>query len=226
MSDKQCTLKLEELPEFIFGAEGDEGDASTEGASSETDPNASTSTDAGSADHEDDEDEEIDDDDPAKGLKSALAKERRAAKAEKRRADALQREKEDRDLATKTEVEQAKIREQRATEKLTKLAEGFKRSAIDNAIRAAAKNFIDPEDAVAGVDRKSITSEQDKDDPSDVSVDTKSVERAVKELAAKKAHYLKTGTDDGEPTGGQFGGSKRKQGTPDEVYKDRYPSLR
>lgn len=225
MSDKQHTLKLEDLPEFIFGADGEGDDPADTSTGSSEDPNPTDPADAGS-DPDEDEEEEIAEDDPAKGLKSALAKERRAAKAEKKRADALQREKDEAELAKKSEVEQAKIRADRATEKLAKLTEGFKRSAIENAIRAAASDFVDPEDAVAGVDRSSITVEQDKDDPSDVTIDTKSVERAVKALAAKKSHYLKTGTNDGEATGGQFGGSKRKQTTPDEVYKDRYPSLR
>jgi len=227
MSDKQYTLKLEELPEFIFGADG-EGDSTDTSTKSGEDSNAQQKQEPAGSDPADEEHEEEDDDDKdtdTKGLKSALAKERAAAKAEKKRADALQRDKDDRDLATKSEIDQAKIKEQKATAKLEKLTAGFQRSALDNAIRAAAKDFVDPEDAVAGVDRSQLVFEQDKEDPSDVTIDAKSVERAVKALAAKKAHYLKTGTTDSEATGGQFGGSKRKQGTPDQVYKERYPSL-
>lgn len=236
MDIKQLTLlNLEALEEFILGAEGEGGDqnGSSSNDSSEGGDSAGGASQNASGDTDDDngdDDEHEDRNDPkVKGLRSALAKERaRANKAEKE-LNARTKADEEAALKEKTELEQAQIREQKANDRLTKLTEGYRKSAIDRAIEKAAKDFIDPDDAISGVDRSSIEVEQDEDDPSDIKVDQRSVERAVKALAASKPHFLRKGTDDGEATGSGFGGSrsgKNSEKSKEQVYRDRYPSLR
>lgn len=212
------------LPEFIFGAEG-EGEATSTGTPADASKSSQESAGGASQDAEGDTEEHEDDDhddkdDPkVKGLKSALAAERKRANAAERAARAAAKEKEERDLAEKTEIEQLQIKDKKNTERLEKLTAGYRRSALDAAIEKAAKDFTDPADAVAGVDRTQIEVEQDDEDPSIVKVDEKSVIRAVKALAAEKKHWLKpTGTDDGQATGSGFGGSKK---TPNEATREQ-----
>lgn len=212
------------LPSIIFGAEG-EGDGDDSGDSGDNDD------DAGSDDDNDDDAGDGDDDkpDPAAGLKSALQKERARANALEKRLKAEDRKKAEAALKEKTELEQSQIKQQAAEDRASKLAAGFLRSNIDRAIeRAAAKaGFIDTSDALLGVDRKNIVADQDDDDPQNVTVDEKSVRDAVKALATAKAHLLRKGTDDGEPTGGQFGrGQKQKKLTSEEALQAKYPALR
>ena len=68
--------------------------------------------------------------------------------------------------------------------------------------------------------------EQDDDDPSVITIDQKSIAAQVKALSTKKPHFIKTGTEDGEPTGSSFGGTKtpKKTNRSDEL-KAAYPSL-
>jgi molecular chaperone GrpE (heat shock protein) len=217
------------LPEFIFGAEDSVVPPGT--GTPPADPNPNPEGDP----QEDDPAEEDLDSKDLTGLKSALSAEREARKAEekerKRLAKELQTRKEaeeQEELKKKSDLEQAQIKEKAATDKATKLAEGFLREKLDTAIRNAASNFVDPTDAIDKIDRSKLTYEQDSDDPSKVTIDMKSVEKAVKDLATKKPHFLKTGTPDGQPTGGQFGGSgnQNNKQTPEEVYKERYSALR
>jgi len=222
---------LDFLPELIFGAEGDENSKGPSSDSNGESSNSSTDSEetAGSSsdDQQDDNSSHDDADDPkVKGLKTALAEERKAAKEAAKRANALQKEKDARELAEKTAIEQAEIREQKANERVQRLADGLLKTRLEAAITAAAADFIDPADAIDGVDRSALTYEQDDDDPSQITIDVKSVQKAVKDLATRKPHYLKHGTDDGEPSGSSFGGSRRKKQTDDETYKDTYPSLR
>lgn len=225
------TLDLLEklLPAVFFGAEGDGDD---DGG------NDDSSDDAGGDDHEDDSNDDDnghdDADDPkVKGLKSALAKERAAREAAEKRLKAAAaksaKEQADRELADKSEVEQAQAREQQAKDRADKLAAGLLSRDIEAAIRREAEkqDFIDPEDAIAGVDRASLVYTQDDDDPTDITIDLKTVTTAVKAIATKKPHFVKSGTDDGEATGGQFGrGSKKKQQTSEDALKQKYPGLR
>lgn len=217
------------LPAVIFGAEGEgEGNDASASTDSNDADNSDNDDDAGSDDANKDEVHNDADDERTKGLRSALAKERaRANKAEKAAKAAL-KEKEDRELAEKSEVEQAQIREQKAQERAEKLANGFLQRTLNDAIRKAANDlkFIDPSDAIEGVERSGFVYSQDDDDPAEVEVDEKSITAAVKALATKKPHFLKTGTDDGEPTGGQFGGSRKKKTTSEEEFKKKYPALR
>lgn len=230
---KQSTFNINDLPEFIFGAEG-------EGDNADSQSNSDQSNSESSSDSSEDHDESLnssskgdssankhdDQDDPKTiALKKALDVERANAKAATKRADALQKAQDDRDLASKSEAEQAQIRAERAEAKVTKAAEGLLRVALNSAIKKSAANFIDPEDAISGVDLSKINWTQDEEDPSEIEIDTKSVEIQVKALAAKKPHYLNKGTEDGQPSGSQFGGSKRQNKSNDDKYRSTYPSL-
>lgn len=228
MAKQKNWFILDELPEFILGAddeddpEGDSGDSGDDaGDLSQDDNGAAGSNSEGSSEHDDADDPKV------KGLKSALDAERAKSKAAEKKATALQKEKDAKDLADKSEIEQAQIRAEKAEEKATKLAAGYVRDALNGAIKDAANKlkFLDVTDALDGVDRSKLTYEQDEDDPTEVSIDLKILEKEVKALAQRKPHFLEKGTEDGGPTGGQFGGSKKKQKTPSDTYKERYPSL-
>lgn len=225
-------LTLDDLPEFIFGAEGDEDASNGASTDSSTDDQggaggASDDASGDADDHDDDDDNEHDDrnDPKVKGLRDALKAERRRANTAERAAKAAAKEKDERELAEKSAIEQAETRAQRATERLQKLSDGYRKSAIDRAIEKAASDFIDPNDAVTTIDRSLIEVEQDDEDPSIVKVDAKSVTRAVKALAAEKSHWLKKpGTDDGKPSGSGFGGSKRTdtEQSREAALRDKY----
>lgn len=225
MRNKQ-QLSIEDLPNFIIGAEGEGEENSSD--DSRGDAGDSSSNDLGNAGSNSDGSQEHDDaDDPkVKGLKTALESERDKAKRLEKENKRLAKAQEDRELAEKDEIEREKIRADKAEEKNQRLAAGFLKSNLDSAIRAAAATFIDPTDALDGVDRSKISVEQDDDDPSIVTIDSKSVEKVVKDLATRKPHFLKTGTSDDEPTGSQFGAPPRKKKNSEEVYKENYPSLR
>lgn len=218
------------FPEEISGAEED---PAAPPAGTDPDPNAGSAgdpdPDAGSG-NQDDSDKEGDKEpkEDVSGLKSALSKERRRAELAEKEAKRLKKAEEERELAAKSESERATIAAQKAEEKAAKAAQGLLKRDINDAIRCEAQklNFIDPEDAVEGVGWDSIEYTQDDENPSDIKIDQKTVAAAVKALAAKKKHFLKSGTDDGEPTGGKFGGagSKKTPDTEDELRK-LYPSL-
>lgn len=214
------------LPAVIFGAEGEnEGEGDNDNPSGDEDENAGSGSD-----NDDPEDGEHDDanDPKVKGLKAALAAERRKNAALEKKQKQADKAKADAELAEKSELEQAQTKAQQAEERAQKLANGFLQSNINAAIRSAARdlNFIDVDDALAGVERSGITYDQDSDDPSDVSVDEDTVIAAVKALAKKKPHFLKTGTDDGDPTGSPMGGSRKKKLSSDEELAKKYPALR
>jgi hypothetical protein len=229
---QQCNW-LTLLPEVIIGAEDDatgtEGDQKTsESSSSDSSKDNKASTGSASKDSSEATNDDGHDDanDPKViGLKTALETERSTRKAQDKELAKLRREKEERELAEKTEVEQAQIKADKAVARADKLAAGLLDRDLNDAIRTAAEAFIDPTDAIEGVDRKKLVFEQDPDDPSNITIDKKSVERAVKDLATRKPHFLKQGTEDGEPSGSTFGGNQRKKKTADETYKERYPSL-
>lgn len=225
------SINLDDLPEVIFGAEDPPAD---NGVDTQNQSGAAGSSNNGAAggtstDDPDDTDDASTGNDDTAGLKSALAKERKAARDEKKRADALQREKDARELAEKTAIEQAEIKAQEAAARAARLAEGLLNRDLEAAITRAAQalNFIDVTDALAGVDRTSLVYEQDEDDPTQITIDLKTVEREVKRLATAKPHFVKAGTDDRDATGSNFGnGGRKPTKTPLEVYQEKYPSLR
>lgn len=233
-------IHTNELPEWlilfgdIIGAEGEGED--TPPAGSEGEPNGSGDDPEGDDpdDHEDDAGKDLPEDHP---LKLAIKKERQARKAAEREAAKLAKEKSKRDreaedakLAEQGELAQEKAKRERAEAQAQKLATGYRKSAVDRAIERAAGElkFIDVDDALSGVDREGITVEQDDEDPSVVKVDTKTVKAAVKALADRKKHLIRSGTEDGAPTGSQFGagGQRKGKATDDDRMKEIYPSLR
>lgn len=233
----QVTLPDWLLNRIISGAEqgdpdGSQGDSGEGQRGSEDPPQGDDPAgDAGDPDDEDDPDDKAE-------LKKALSKERkerkdrdRAARKAERELARLRQEAEDSKTAEKGEAAAEKVKRERAEARLEKLVTGYRKSALDSAIEKAARaaKFIDTDDAIAGVDRSGISVEQDEDDPADVTIDTKTVERAVKELATRKRHLVQGGTSDGEPSGSRFGGAGGKGDkakTDDERIKALYPSLR
>lgn len=203
---------------------GDAGDAGDAGNQGDPDPAAA---DAGDGDGDDEIPDNLEE------IKAALKKERtnsREAKSLRKQLAAAQKLLDEAADKDKSEKERAEKRATQAEERAAKLASGYKRSAVDTAIERAARaaKFHDPTDAIAQIDRSGITVEQDEDDPSDVTVDSKSVVAAVKALAAAKKHLIDTGEGKGEgdPSGSTFGsGPSGKKGLTPERLKELYPSL-
>ena len=224
------TKAIDELiPYIIIGAEGDEGEGGqgSEGESGDgegDDDSGEGEEEPGGASGDADDDSKPD----VSGLKSALAKERSENKAKEKELRALRKAQTAAENAKKSDLERAQGEAEANKAKAEKLAAGFLRTSLHGAIRAEAQRqgFIDVEDALAGISQDDLTFEQDEDDPSEVDIDLKSVTKAVKALATKKPHFIKSGTDDGEPSGSQFGGSKKKTKTSDDELRERYPSLR
>lgn len=162
------------------------------------------------------------------GLKSALEKERQNNRKLSKDLRRFQKAEAEAEMAKKTELEQAQAREEAATKRVQSLAQALLTTQLHNRIahEAASMGFIDTDDAIKGVDISSIEYEQDEEDPTQVDIDVKSIKAALKDLSTKKPHYLRTGTDDGDPTGTPHGGRKKKKRTSEQTYRDRYPSLR
>lgn len=239
--DTQCTwiTLLTGLPEYVYGAEDPPEGTGNDSSNSSGEPkekpegNADGSEGENPDDDEEDDNSDLDEKDLA-GLKSAIAKERAAAKqalkdkkAAEKEAKTLREAKEAEELEKGDKVVKAETKLTKAEDKLKKLSEGFLTSSINTAIRKAAEkaDFVDPDDAIEGIALKDLTYEQDDDDPSKVDIDLKSVEKAVKALATKKPHFLKQGTSDGQPTGGQFGGSQQKKPSSEDALRKLYPAL-
>lgn len=212
-------------PGVILGHEDPDaaGDSSD---SSEEDPEGEGET--GSTDSTDSTGETSGEETDLEKLQKALNAERRNSKKLERE---LRKERNVKAAVSQEEndtVEEAKQREAAALARSEKLAAGILKRDIDSAIREAAREakFIDVEDAVNGVDRTKITFDQDDEDPTDIDIDLTTVSTVVKALAAKKQHFIRKGTNDGEATGSAHGGTRRrKTQTPEEVYAERYPSL-
>lgn len=210
-------------PGVILGHEGDE--------------NADDQSDSGDNDDDDSNDDgDVDDQGQSSSegetdldkVTKALAAERRNSKRLERELRKANNEKAAVKQAESETIEEARTREAAANSRAEKLAAGILKRDIDNAIRDQARElkFIDVEDAVNGVDRTKITFDQDDEDPSDIDIDLDTVKSVVKALAAKKKHFIRIGTDDGEPTGSAHGGSrKRKTATAEEAYAQHYPNL-
>lgn len=207
--------------QFYFGREGEEGGEGTDDEGESTEEGQE-----GAGSGSDDSDDDNTPDDRAE-LKGALANERKARKAAEKRATALAKDKEKADLAKQTSEEQAIARAEKAEEQKEKLAARFLNRELESAIRRAARDekFIDPADAIDGVERNALIFEQDEDDPAEVTIDAKSITKAVKALATKKPHFIQSGTDDGEQSGSKFGrGGKGDRKETD--YSKLYPALR
>lgn len=153
-------------------------------------------------------------------LKKALEAERRLrTKAEKANKVKEQAEA-DKALQEQGEIVALKTKLEREQEKNSKLARGYLADKLNDAIREEARslNFIDVTDALTDKVRGEISVEQDDDEPSTVVIDMATLKTAVKNLASAKPHLIKSGTEDGEPTGSSMGG-KGKKDAPNEREK-------
>lgn len=177
-------------------------------------------------------------DDDTAGLKTALQKERESRKAMERELKALKKADEARTSAEKTEIERATEAEKKTSDKVARLAKGFRDNAVNSAILEAAKTakFRDPSDALRPEVLSAIGVEQDEDDPSKVEIDKATVTEAIKQLAKSKPHYLNTDNSGsgaaGERklprSGSTFGGSNNngQQPSKEQQLAARYPALR
>jgi hypothetical protein len=169
------------------------------------------------------------------GLKSALEKERNEKKALDKELKAYRKKEEERTAAEKTEIERATDTAAKEAARVQKLAAGFRNNAVNSAILKAAANakFLDPSDALRTEVIEAIGVEQDEDDPSQVTIDEKSVVAAVKALATSKKHYVASGDGSQQQqkqapkSGSSFGGGAPQSNlTADEqALAKRYPAL-
>lgn len=229
-------------PEYLFtGAEGEGGESSEGGSGDSVEDEESEEGESGDAEKGGGSTEGKEED--LSNLKSALAKERQDRKRFEKELKKLQKRDADAELDKKGEVEKLAAQLQKSQDALGKFGPKFLQRAINDAIRDAAtdskllggKVFADVTDALALVDRQDLDYEQDEDDPSEVEIDVKSVQAAVKALAEKKKHLL-TGDIDTEeeeerppshqpPSGSRFNGKKKKNEADEAALKLRYPSL-
>ena len=166
-------------------------------------------------DEEDEDEEDEEDEDDNAGLLSALRKERKARK---------RAEKENRELEElrkfKRETEEANA--EKAEEKATKLETALREERLVARLTAEAnkQNFIDPEDAILGVDEDLLEFDDDGN------VDKDSVKKAVKDLAERKKHLIDSGDSGASKSGSKFGGGKGKKGSDSKALQEKYPALR
>jgi hypothetical protein len=171
--------------------------------------------------------------DDAAGLKSALQKERTERRAMEKELKAFRAAQTAKDDAEKTEVQRLTDQQTQASQRLQKLADGYRNNAVEAAILRAATEakFRDPSDALRAEVLSAIGVEQDQDDPTAITIDSATVKDAVKALAKSKPHYLQApagaqGT--GAPSGSKFGGGSNSGGKPDQnaALLKAYPALR
>lgn len=225
---RNCTMNedlLKLFPAVLIGAEGDgDGDGEQDPAG-DNDPSGEQDP-AGDGDQQQQQDEGKD-----SGALKALQAERKARAAAEKELKALRKAKADAELSEKSDLEQAQTKLKDAEGRQQTLAAALLARDLNDAIRRAAENqkFIDPDDAIAGVDRTSLTYEQDSDDPTQVTIDAKTVEAAVKALATRKPHFINRGTSDGDPSGSQFGGGgnggKQTQEQREKALREKYSGI-
>jgi hypothetical protein len=205
----------------VYGAEG-EGDGGTDDAG---DDDASDDADSGDDDSADSDDE---DEDVKKA--SATAKERmkaadrRAAAAEKRakELEAKQKELDDKD---KSELERAQSRVTELESSLTTANDELKRARLQIAFLSVNEvTWHDPEDALGAID----LSEVEIDDKG--KVNATQLKKAIKALAERKSHWVKTNEDSSTAASGSAMNGKRKgsdtQAADREALEKRLPALR
>lgn len=227
-----------------FEGEGDGDGTGGSGAGGEGSGEGSGGTgdgDDGAGGGDDDGDDGGDDDlpDDLENLKKALKTERdlrrKAEKGQKltdRENRKLKKAQDDIKAAEEGEVAAAKKTADEAADKVKNLGAKLRQTALERAILDAARKakFRDPDDVITQLARNNfagIDIDQDDDDPSDIEIDDKSVEKAVKAVATAKPHWL-IAAGDGSPSGGSFNGGKPggKGGDKNKEYADRFPALR
>ncbi|AVR56909.1 scaffolding protein [Microbacterium phage Triscuit] len=212
------------FPGVILGAEGESEDSENESEEEEEEEEEEDSNSDADADKDKGKDPEKD----IAALQKALNAERRLAKKLDRENRKLKAGKTEESEQEQADLETERNRSREATQKAEKLAAGLLQRDLNAAIEKAARaaGFLDPDDAIAGVDRTKIDFDQDDEDPTDIDIDEDTVKAAVKALATKKPHYLTRGTEDGDATGSPFGGSRKKgKKTDADTYRELYPSL-
>ena len=210
-------------PGVILGAEDDDDGS---------DPNEGNDSDS---DDEDDDSNEGDQGnegnqpsaDDVAALQRALQAERRNNKRLTRENNRFKASQDRQNNDEANELEETRTKLQESTSRTEKLAAGLLSRDLNKAIEDEAKkqNFIDPSDAINGVDRLKLVYDQDDEDPTDIDIDLASVVAEVKRLAASKPHFISRGTDDGEPSGSGFGGSKKQKKNSEDQMRELYPSL-
>jgi hypothetical protein len=189
----------------------------TEGATGATDQSGSSGSTGKAGDPPDSSDDD-DDDLPDGKDAQAVLKALRAERAEKRRlereAKELRNFKQTKDQEGQTALERAQTQARESSQRVKSLATQFRDLALDTAIRDEAMKlgFHDPEDALsirqAIIDEDGVT--QDSEDPANVQVKRRKVEKAVKDLAERKKHLVRAaGVDNssGAPFNGSTGSS-------------------
>lgn len=240
--------ELEDLSILIirgFDGEGDGGTGGSgtggEGGTGGAGDTGGEGDDTGGGDDGGDDDTGDSDDVPEdlEGLKKALKTERDLRKKaekglkltdrEKRRLEKAQKDLKD---AEEGEVAAAKKSAEEATGKVTKLAAQLRQTSLERAIIDAARKqkFRDPDDVITHLARSNfngIDIDQDDDDPSDIEIDAKSVEKAVKAVATAKPHWL-IAAGDTNNSGSSFNGGKPGGGNKNknQEYAERFPALR
>lgn len=240
---RSTTIKFAELEDLatlvIRGFEGEDDAGGAGGSEGDAGSGDTGGDDAGGGDDSTDDSGDDDLPDDNAQLKEALRKERKAnkdaqkaAKVAQREAARLKKAEDDKATAEKGEVEAATKRATDAAAKAEKLASKLRQSSLERAIIDAAQKqrFRDADDVITQLQRSNfdgIDIDQDEDDPSDIDIDLKSVERAVKKVAAAKPHWLVAAGDSG-PSGSSFNGGKPsdKGGNKDAELAERFPALK
>jgi len=233
-TELDCKVEPWWLSLKIFGFEGEADDSSDDsddsGDDSDTSDDSDDSDDTEESDDSDDSDE--DDDAPVtqkdiKGLKSALTKERQARRKLERENKRLKK------TATNGQAEDKKDdqpEDKGPSEKEIRLAARLKTQAVNQIImsKAATMNFVDIDDVLSLINRDEIDVDQNEDDPSEVDVDVDSVVDALKDLAKRKKHLVKSSNGSAPKSGGKVGGKggKNSDGLDDEALRNKYRALR
>jgi hypothetical protein len=164
------------------------------------------------------------------GLKSALEKERNDRKLLEKELKEFRTAKQAKEDADKTEVQRLTDYQTTLTERYTKLANGYRDSAIRDAVIKAATEakFLDPSDALRAEVLSNLPVEQDEDDPTRVTIDLTELGKRVKKLGTDKPHYLAQAPRGAGKSGSTFGGSTggNNQGSEQAALQSKYPALR
>lgn len=227
---------------ILGGAPDDDPGDDEDDDDDDDDDDTSGGGDSGGSEGSGDKGKTSEDDDPAKGLKSALEKERKRRRDARRERDEARSEldqlknKDKPELETITrERDQLKARNEQLQETVVS---GTRRLAF---LSVSGLDWADPEDALAIAERRGL---RDVEVDDDGEIDSSEVQRIAKELAEKKPHLLRApkksekgddGKGDGDPAAasGSNGNTSKKakgKGGDDrfspEALRKQYPSLR
>lgn len=163
------------------------------------------------------------------GLRSALEKERTERKDLDKELKTFRTAKQQAEDAEKTEVQRLTDHQATLTDRYTKLVDGYRQSAVRDAVIAAATTakFLDPSDAMRPEVLNNLPVEQDEDDPTKVTIDLTELGKRVKKLGADKPHYLAQAPKGAGKSGSTFGGNGgNTPGSDHAALLAKYPALR